>query len=157
MAGISDMMRANRRRNGRRPIAGRAGFTFVESVAALAILGMVMAGVCRVLISSARTRWAAHNMYVAVIIANNRIERAKNMSADELGLLAERETPVDALGAPDPDGPFTRTTSITRGHRGDARVTRIDVTVHAPPLRFLRNAPRPSESVSTLLTEYLDP
>jgi hypothetical protein len=130
--------------------------TYVEVMLALTILGVVMVGSYRAIISLVRLRKSAHNHYVAVVMANNRVERAKNASFSDLPLLAEDRVPVNELGAPDSNGPFHRSTVITTGHGGDARLTRVVVTVEVP-LLSRRDGQRPAESVSTLLTEYIEP
>lgn len=135
---------------------GRSGLTLVEVLIAVGLLGMMMAGFYAVISASTRTRIMAHNQYVAVTIANNRIERAKHMRIEELPLLVESGTPVNNLGSPDPDGPFKRTTTITPNQNGDPLVTRISVTVQAPRVRRGTTTGL-TETVSTLLTEYLEP
>ncbi|MDZ4199262.1 MAG: prepilin-type N-terminal cleavage/methylation domain-containing protein [Kiritimatiellia bacterium] len=145
---------AGLRRDG---LSARRGFTFLETIAAMAILGLALTGFYRVLIQSARTRQAAHHHYVAVIIANNRIERAKNLRFEDLPLLAESQVAVDQLGSPDTAGTFLRSTVVAPNQGGDPRVTRLTVTVRAPSMRRDGSGTRPSESVSTLLTEYLVP
>jgi hypothetical protein len=122
----------------------------------LAVLGIVMLGSYRVIISMVRLRKAAHNHYAAAVMANNRIERAKNTSFHDLPLLAEDQVPVNDLGVPDSEGGFRRTTVVVRPHDGDDRLARVTVTVEVP--RLLRtDGQRPAESVSTLLTEYVEP
>jgi prepilin-type N-terminal cleavage/methylation domain-containing protein len=134
----------------------RTGFTLVEVMIAVGLLGMTIAGFYAVLTASTRTRIMAHNRYVAVTIANNRIERAKHMRIDELPLLVESGTLVNALGSPNPDGPFVRSTTINPSQNGDPRLTRITVSVQAPRVRRGTTTGL-TETVSTLLTEYLDP
>jgi len=130
----------------------------MEIMVASLILALAMGGFYQVISMTSRTRKKAYNQYIAVVMANNRIERAKNMRMADLPMLAETDTTVDPLGVPDPNGTFVRSTQILPNQNGDARLTRIIVTVQ-PPL-FSRGPvldPRPSETVSTLLTEYLEP
>lgn len=134
----------------------RKGFTLVEVMVAVGLLGMTIAGFYAVLTASTRTRIMAHNRYVAVTIANNRIERAKYMRMEELPLLEEEGTLVNALGSPNPQGPFIRSTVIAPHQNGDARLARITVSVQAPRVRRGTTTGL-TETVSTLLTEYLDP
>lgn len=137
------------------PLKSRSGFTFLEATMAIAILTSVMAGGCRLIASIVRLRTASHNHYTATLIANNRIERAKHISLSELPLLAEKEVAVNSLGVPQSDGRYRRSTVVQPGHDGDARVTLIQVTVQTPIL-LRAGQQRPSESVSTLLTEYVE-
>ncbi len=136
--------------------AARRGVTYVEILVALLVLAVVMVGGYRIIVAMARLRQSVHNHYSAVVIANNRIERAKNMSFSDLNLLAEDKVPITAAGVPDANGPFTRTTVVEPNYGGNPRITRIEVTVEVPRL-LRRDGRRPSESVSTLLTEYLEP
>ncbi len=133
------------------------GFTLVEVVVALAILGIAMLGAYSVVTMSTQTRENAHNHYVATVIANNRIERAKNLTFDGISALAEDRIAVNELGAPDAEGAYRRTTRIDTSWDGDPMVTRIAVEVEVPQL--LRNPTRSPDSVlvSTLLTDYLEP
>lgn len=132
------------------------GMTYVEVLVALAVLGVVMVGCYHVIASLTRLRQATRNHYLAVVIANNRIERAKAVSFSDLSLLAEDRVPIAMSGAPDPDGPFHRTTTVQTNYNNDARLACVTVTVEPPRLRR-QDKQRPAESVSTLLTEYLEP
>lgn len=132
----------------------RGGFTVVEVVLAISLLAVAMAGVYRVLESAFRLRRAAHHHYLAVVIANNRIERAKSVDFNMLPLLGEDRVPVNDQGVPEPDGPFHRTTEVATGYEGNPRLARVRVTVETPPMRRHRRVPV-TESVSTLLTEYV--
>lgn len=129
----------------------------VEVVVAVALLVVAMGGVYRLLTASMASRQVARDYYVGVVLANNRIERAKSLSFDNLALLAENEQPVDDLGMPDMQGRFLRSTVVEREWGGEPGLTRIMVTVHWPPPRHYSGDDRPSVFVSTLLTTYLDP
>ncbi len=143
------------RRNGAGPKAS-AGFTFVEIMVALAILALGMAGVYRVLLMAMQSRQAAQYHYTAAIIANNRVEFAKNLPLGNMGLLVESWVAVDELGLTDINGDFRRSTTIENTLHGDPDLTRIAVTVWSPT--FIRSATnRLSVTVSTILTTYNSP
>ena len=131
------------------------GVTLTEVLVAIAILGLVIAGFLSASNMLRRTRKISENHYKAVIIANNRIERAKQVDMQDLDLLEEFQTSVNDLGAPDPDGRFLRTTVITPHYDNDPLLTHVAVTVHTPLLPGARS--RGSEELSTILTEYLEP
>jgi prepilin-type N-terminal cleavage/methylation domain-containing protein len=134
--------------------SARGGFTFTEVAIAIVLLGMAMAGVYRMITVGMNTRKYVHSHYVATVIANNRIERAKNLVFGELPLLTEQGVTIDELGAPDTEGVFRRFTTITTNWDGDPRVSRITVMVQFPnPLD--RNGQPGSNEVSTLITEFL--
>lgn len=138
-----------------RAAAGRGGFTLAEVLVALFLLAFVMAGVYRAMTMSARLRITAHGHYLALIIANNRIERAKNVGFAELPFLAEDGVRVNDQGVPDAAGQFRRTTEVRMDHGGNPRLAWMRVTVDLPSAR--RGAGRVSESVTSLLTEYFEP
>ena len=133
-----------------------AGITLTEIMVAIVILGMVMGGFFKVTTMARRTRKLAQSHYAAVIIANNRIERAKQAEFDDLYLLEETETVVNEMGTPDPDGAFLRSTAVHANYDGDPLLKRIVVSVE-PPSILGAAAPRSTEVVSTVLTDYLEP
>ena len=53
------------------------GFTLVEVMVALFIFGIVVAGMCRLLVVVKETADRARDHYVAVNIGKNRVERAR--------------------------------------------------------------------------------
>ncbi len=135
--------------------ATAGGFTFVEVVVAMGLLALVLAGCFGLMMATMRVRQASHDYYAAIMIANNRLERAKTVTFDNIPLLAESEVNVDEVGTPTVEGTFMRSTEIETGWAGDARLTRVTVTV-SPPMRG-RSGTRTEASVSTLITEYLEP
>ena len=133
------------------------GFSLVEVVVAMFILSIAMAGAYRILTVSMQTRQVAVNHYVATVMANNRIERAKNLAFGELSTLAENERAVDELGVPDADGRYLRTTVVEESLNGDPTLTRITVSV-VPPAPNRRSAEGlPPVSISTILNNLLQP
>ena len=138
-------------------IRNPSGYTYIEIVVALAILAVAMAGIYRVMIVSMETRQVSQNHYVGTIMANNQIERAKNLMFGDLTSLAEVARPVDELGASDSEGRYRRTTLIEPSWGGQSNLTRITVTVLPPaPNRSAASGADPV-SVSTILYPYLDP
>ena len=133
------------------------GYTFIEIVVAMAILALAMAGIYRVMTVSMQARQVSQNHYVATVMANNRIERAKNLTYGNLSLLEETDRPVDELGAPDLAGRYLRTTEIEPDYGGETNVTRVTVTVVPPSPNRRSDEGLPPVSVSTLLTTYLEP
>ena len=139
-----------------RPYVGgkRRGFTLTEVMISMLLLGLVMGGFFQVANISRRTRRQAQNHYTAVIIANNRIERAKHIDLADLVMLEEIETQINELGVSDPDGAFLRTTVIEPNYDDDPLLTRVTVMV-SPPSTAWGSEARSTEIVSTILTEYL--
>ncbi len=135
---------------------GHAGFTLTEVMVAILLLGVVMGGFFHVASMSRRSRKLAHDHYTAVLIANNRIVRAASMPLQDVLLFEENGTMVNELGVLDPNGAFLRTTVVAGNYNGDPLLTRITVSVQPPSIRG-GLAARSTESVSTVLTDYLEP
>lgn len=143
-------------KTGRPRRSGRSGFTFVEMVVAMFILAIGMAGVYRVLQMAMQSRQAAQFHYTAAVIANNRIEFAKNLPFGFLGLLVESGVAVDDLGIIDASGNYRRSTVLEPSYLGDPDLARIAVTVNSPT--FIRvQTNRLAVTVSTILTTYNSP
>lgn len=140
-----------------RPVSAPDGYTFLEIVVAMAILAIAMAGSYKVMTVSMQTRQVALNHYVATVMANNQIERAKNLAFDNLSLLAESERAVDELGATDAEGRYLRTTAIEPLWGGESDLTRITVTILPPAPNRRSSAGRDPVSVSTLIKRPLEP
>jgi prepilin-type N-terminal cleavage/methylation domain-containing protein len=91
----------------------KAGFTLIEVVIAVFLLGIFIASACALAVSSKITREKARSHYVAVSIAKNRLERVKTFDFDEIDYFEEANIRVDETGTPDWYGPYQRTTSVT--------------------------------------------
>ena len=133
------------------------GYSLLEVVVALAILGISLAGIYKVMTVSMQTRQVALNHYVATVMANNQIERAKNLAFGNLSLLAEDELRVDELGTTDADGRYLRTTTIEPVWGGESNLTRITVTILPPAPNRRSTAGNDPVSVSTLIKKPYEP
>jgi len=143
-------------KTGRSRRSGRSGFTFVEVVVAMFILAIGMVGVYRVMLMAMQSRQAAQFHYTAAVIANNRIEFAKNLPFGFLGLLVETDVAVDDLGIIDASGNYRRSTVLETPYLGDPDLARVAVTVQSP--QFIRSrTDRLAVTVSTILTTYNSP
>lgn len=145
------------RNTARSPSGTSDGYTFVEVVVAMVLLAIGLAGIYRVMAVSMQSRQVAQNHYTATVMANNRIERAKNLAFGELDMLIETERAVNELGLPDVDGRFLRTTLIEESWGGDATLTRITVTIVPPSPNRRSDEGLAPVSVSTLLNNNLQP
>jgi len=90
----------------------RYGVTLVETVIALMIFGIFIAGMCRLVLASREANDRARAHYTAVNLGKNRVERMKVSSFGELEQFAESRVVVNASGNPDPNGDYRRTTNI---------------------------------------------
>lgn len=107
------------------------GFTFVEVIVSLALLGVALAGIYSVITMAMQTRKHAHDYYVGTIIAGNQIERAKTFLFDELFEIREDETRVDERGVASPTGKFLRTTTV-ENVPGNSELRQVNVLVEVP-------------------------
>ena len=96
-----------------RPKSSNEGFTLVETLTALLIMAMAVAGLCSLALTSKQILDTSRDHYVAVNLAKNRIERVKTFSFDELELFGEAGTLLDNAGAPDVNGSYSRATTVT--------------------------------------------
>ena len=133
----------------------KEGFTFVEVVVAVALLVVALAGAFGLIIASMRVRQASHDHHAATLIGNNRLERAKTVTFENVPLMVEHEVRVDELGVPVVNGRFLRTTEVESHWGGNPRLMRVTVTVQPPAHRSAGT--RAQATISTLLTEYLEP
>ncbi len=129
----------------------KSGISIVEVVVALGLLSLVMAAAYPVLITASRISRVARNHYIAVALAQNRMERARTLNYGDLGYLVESNVVVNDLGSPLAEGNFRRTTSILTN--SGANLARFSVQVDIRNLRS-RQFVGESESLSTYMTKY---
>jgi len=127
-----------------------SGMTLVEVVVAMTLLAIGLAGGYSAISMSMQMRKYAHDNYVGTLIANNQIERAKNLPLSQVGSLVESETQVDELGTGAGTLRFRRTTVLETNWNSIASVAKIDVMVGVP---LPRQAGFSTTTVSTLLRE----
>ena len=87
--------------------------TLVESMVAVVIFGIVIVGLAGLALSSREASDRARSHYVAVNIANNRLERGWAMEFGEIENLNEDKVVVGVNGSPSASGRFRRTTTVT--------------------------------------------
>lgn len=113
-----------------------AGMTLVEVLVALSLLVIGIAGGYTAISASMKNRQFAHNYYLGTLLANNQIERAKNLPFAQLTLLRESNVAINEEGSTDSQGRFRRTTSVTTSWGSNPNESKIDVSVSIPlPLR----------------------
>jgi len=128
------------------------GFTIVETVIAIMILAMVMGGTYQLVYSTARLTQKARLHFLAMHIANNRLERARNFSFMNLPLMTDSNQVVNDQGALDDAGVFRRTTTVVTNANGN--LTKVTVKVNLKNLMTGGWNTNEYESVSTYLTIY---
>lgn len=92
----------------------RAGTTIVETVVALSIFAVFMAGAGKLLLAHRGIADMAREHYTAVNIAKNRVELARTFSFEALSGFGENDVLTDAFGEPTAAGAgnYRRSTSI---------------------------------------------
>jgi len=133
--------------------AGRAGMTLVETVIAVSIFGMCIAGFVRLFAQTRMFTDSAREHYTAANIAKNRMERIGVMDFSLLGLMVETNLIVDASGFPDTErGRFRRTTSVTSVA---SNLSEVVVSVDIQNRYKLNFSTNNSEELRTYFTKYL--
>ena len=91
-----------------------SGFTLVEVMVAILILGLCMGGLCQLAANARQLSDMARSHYTAINIAKNRLERAKTVEYDELQFLTENDVVIDASGRADSTGNYRVNTSVSQ-------------------------------------------
>lgn len=133
-----------------------AGFTLVETVIAVVILSLVMGGAYQTVCATAQLSKKSRLHYIAMHIANNRIERARNFAFYNLILMADSNVVVNTQGSPDDMGEFRRTTIVTTNPA--ANLTKVQVKVQIKDYKAADTnwwKANEYESVTTYLTTYV--
>lgn len=124
--------------------------TIIETVVALFIFALCMAGACAVVVKAREVADSSRLHYTAVNLARNRIEQARSFDFKDLPYLRESSTVVGIKGSPDAKGDFRRTTLVSNVTTNLAQVT---VTVEIKN-RYTTRFDGKNETVSTYLAAY---
>jgi len=103
------------------------GFTLTEVMVASLILGLFMVGCYKMITGALWMNQAARDHYVAVNLADSRLERARNLQYASYAQLAETQLVMVADGTPSVTGPYRRSTSVNTNY--GAVLTEFVVTV----------------------------
>ena len=132
----------------------RHGLTLVEVMVSMMLMLMVFTGSYKLITSSARLSKLSRDHYVAVNLAKNRLERARDFQCSDLGYLAEDNLVVDANGAPDPKGQYARTTTVQPDYEPNLTKMTVTVKVRDHQTGQFSSGTRNQESMSTMFTIY---
>jgi len=130
----------------------QAGFTLVEVVIAVTLIVVVLAGAYNLIIHAARVSRMARNHYIAVNLAKNHIERARNFRYADLYMMEESNLVMDENGGPANDGRFRRTTTVVSDV--EPGLTSVNVAVQICNLRTGEFGDE-QEFISSIFTDYL--
>ncbi|MEE9500217.1 MAG: hypothetical protein V3V42_02865 [Candidatus Omnitrophota bacterium] len=109
------------------------GVTLVETLFSAVILVLVVAGVLVIFVRTVDISKRIDKEYVATNLAKSRVERARTTKVthgfDSLVDLNETDVIIDSDGVSDLDGEYKRSTTVTTNYNGNARLTKIEVTI----------------------------
>ncbi len=91
----------------------RAGISLIETVVALTILAVFVTGAAKIIIASQKLSDKAREHYAAINIAKSRIELVRTFEFGQVDNFLEDKVLVNASGAPDVNGNFRRTTTVS--------------------------------------------
>ncbi len=107
----------------------RRGATLVEVMASIAIFSVALVSLLSVLVSNVKMAKQSDYAYIAYNLAKNHLETLRAMNFTDLSAAAESATVLDDEGVPDPDGTFTRSTTVTTPYNADAKLAKVTVSV----------------------------
>jgi len=133
----------------------RGGFTLVEVMVASCILYLVFSGAYDLVNSALRISKLSRRHFVAMHMAHNRLERARNFAYVNLYLMADNKVVLNDFGASDTNGQYRRTTTVVTNVPGFPNLSQVTVEVE---IRDLQTGifKGEKESVTTYLTLYVD-
>ena len=126
--------------------------TLTEVVIASFLILLVMTSSYSLIIKSSELSRSARRHYVAISLAKNRLERARNFLYNDLKLMAETDLNVNDNGNPDPEGRFRRTTTVNTNYAPGLTEVIVTVKIRNPHTGLFTPD---NETIRTLFTEYL--
>ena len=130
----------------------RRGMTLTEVVIATGLILIIMASSYVLIVQSAELSRSSRRHYIAISLAKNRLERARNFLYDDLKLMAESDLTVNDYGNPDPEGRFRRTTAVNTNYAPGLTEVIVTVKIRNPHTGLFTPD---NETIRTLFTEYL--
>ena len=126
--------------------------TLTEVVIASFLILLVMTSSYSLIIKSSELSRSARSHYIAISLAKNRLERARNFLYNDLKLMAETDLNVNDNGNPDPEGRFRRTTTVNTNYAPGLTEVIVTVKIRNPHTGLFTPD---NETIRTLFTEYL--
>lgn len=90
----------------------RLGQTMVETLVAVSILGLGIAGTSKVVVMTLQISSMTKDEHVCMQLANNRLERLDQVDFGDIGMWAASNQVVDSLGQANPNGNYRIDTQI---------------------------------------------
>lgn len=94
----------------------QSGFTLTEVMVAVFILAIFMIGCYTAVTGALWMNQTARDHYVAIQLANARLERARNIQYASLSQMVENNVVMDANSTPNANGQFRRTTTVNANY-----------------------------------------
>ena len=129
----------------------RAGISIVETMMALVILAVFIAGSSKILLAQRKLTDKAREHYAAINVAKNRIELCRTFEFGQMADFLERDIVVDHNGVSDTDGHFRRSTMMTPI---SSNMVEMVVVVEIQN-RMSLNFEGEKEELKTYFTQYL--
>lgn len=127
--------------------------TLAEVVVATFLILLVMGSAYALIVRSSEMSRSARRHYIAISLAKNRLERARNFLYNDLKLMAETDLTVNDNGNPDPEGRFRRTTTVNPAFATNLTEVIVTVKIRNPHTGLFTPD---NETIRTLFTEYLE-
>jgi len=124
------------------------GLTLIEVVVATAVFGLVVFVLTGFYFTASSQGLLGRSVTTGTLLAQQRLEWIKGRSFTSLVAGTTTET-IDELGAADPAGRYTRTTTVTRPVLGSAPLAQIAVTV-----TWLEGTVTRTVTLTTLVGDY---
>jgi Tfp pilus assembly protein PilV len=137
-------------------LSSKEGMTMLETVVAVLILAVFMAGVASLISQSGKVTDLGRAHYVAVTLCRNRLETARTLGTPSLNTLTnmwETNFVCNANGGQDSDGMYMRITAITTNYLLCTNLTEVKVTVMIKDRKSLTFS-NEYESVQSIFTGY---
>lgn len=123
--------------------------TLIESLIAIFLLSLFVAGSVQVLNSVRRSADLSRMHFQALNMAKDRVERIRTFSFSQLGLAAESGVRLNQYGRIDAEGMFRRSTTVETQTNGLKKIV-VRVEILNPRSRKFDM----EQSMSTLMADY---
>ena len=110
-------------------ITNYRGITLVEVMASILLFSITIVAILSLIVSNAKMGKRADEAYIAYNLAKNHIEEFRSLNFSDLSAADEADVRLDELGVPDPDGAFSRTTTVVTPYESDDELAQVTVQV----------------------------
>lgn len=111
-------------------LKSQKGLSLVENMMAVGLFLIGISAVLSVQIQGMSAGKRAAAAYTAYNLAKNHIENLKSFSFADVASASESDIYVDENGTADPNGKYSRSTTVSLNYLGDANLTQVVVSVY---------------------------